>query len=179
MDNELKEFWAKALQQLIRANADKKHAFRSCVLASVYKEKVNQRTVIHRQFSNGNTSLIYTDSRSKKVAQLEKNPISSLLFYDSKNKLQISVAGLISVHTDDEFSEIEKKKVENLDDYTNAPLPGVGIVGSGDYKKGDVHFTVLQFNWLEVDLLQLNRNGHKRAILRRDENKWTGTWIVP
>lgn len=179
MEQELKEFWAKALQQLSRANVDKKHAFRTCVLATVFKEKINQRTVVHRRFFNGNTSLIYTDSRSKKVAQLEGNSISSLLFYDAKKQLQISVAGLVSIHREDEIALEEKSKLQNFDDYSNAPLPGVGIVHSDDYKKGDINFAVLQFNWLEVDILQLSKDGHKRAVLRRDDNKWNGTWLVP
>ena len=113
MNEELKNFWKEGLIELMRSNVDRKHPFRNCVLATVFKEKVNQRTVIHRKFYHNNTSLIYTDSRSKKVKQLEANPISSLLFYDTKKQLQVSVAGLISIHDNDEIKDVDTEEYLN------------------------------------------------------------------
>jgi hypothetical protein len=179
MDASLEDFWNGALRELGRANVDRKHAFRKVTLASVFKEKVNQRMVVHRRFYDNNTSLIFTDSRSKKVLQLESNPISSLLFYDDRKQLQISVAGLMSVHEGDELSEVEFKKLQSQADYSNFPPPGSAIAGAMEYKQDKPFFMVLKFNWLEVDVLQLSREGHKRAFMRRVEDQWEGNWIVP
>lgn len=179
MNEDLKNFWKDGLIELMRSNADRKHPFRHCVLATVFKEKVNQRTVVQRKFYHNNTSLIYTDSRSKKVLQLESNPISSLLFYHPKKQLQISVAGLMSVHEGDELCEQEIQKLKRFDDYVNDPPPGSSISEADQYTSGRKYFMVLKFNWLEVDILQLSREGHKRAFMRRVEDKWNGSWIVP
>lgn len=179
MEAELQKFWAKALEKVTRASADKKHPFRNCVLATVYKEKVNQRTVVHRKFLRKNTSIIFTDSRSKKVMQLEGNPISSLLFYDPKKKLQISVAGLMKIHDGDDIADEAKDSIQDFSDYNNAPFPGAAIEQSNNYSKGETNFMVLEFHWLEVDVLELSREGHRRAIMRRDNDSWNGTWVVP
>lgn len=179
MNDELKSFWQNGLSELNKAVTDVNHPFRTCVLATVFKEKVNQRTVVHRNFYQNNTSIIYTDSRSKKVLQLESNPISSLLFYDPEKQLQISVAGLMNVHEADEVCMTEFNKLSRHDDYTNNPPPGSLIKQSNHYDKGKAFFIVLKFNWLEVDVLQLSREGHKRSFMRRVDNTWHGNWIVP
>lgn len=179
MTEELKDFWAKALKTISRGVVDKKHPFNKAVFATVFKERVNQRTVVHRSFEANNTSLFYTDSRSKKVMEIEGNPISSLLFYDPKSSLQVSVAGLSSIHEMDELAEAEQSKVQHFNDYSNSPFPGVAIEKSTDFSSGEINFMVVKFHWLEVDVLQLSREGHKRAIMRRDEDKWNGTFVVP
>ena len=179
MESELQNFWAKALEMVKQAGTDNTHPFRNCVLATVYKDKVNQRTVVHRNFLRSNTSIIYTDSRSKKVWQLEGNPISSLLFYDAKKKLQISVAGVMKIHEGDEIANEAKETIQDFSDYNNAPFPGAAIEQSKDYSKGETNFMVLEFHWLEVDVLELNRKGHRRAIMKRNYDRWNGTWVVP
>jgi len=179
MELELQQFWAEALNQLSRANMDKRHAFRNCVLATVFKGKVLQRTVVHRKFIKGNTSLIFTDSRSKKVTHLERNPLASLLFYDPKKKLQIAVAGMVKIHEGNSIANSEMEKIQDFSDYSNYPYPGAAIEKSGDYSEGEKNFLVLEFHWLEIDILELSREGHRRAFLRRNNENWNGTWTVP
>ncbi len=179
MHTELSAFWNSIKEEFQSAHINRGHAFRQCVLATVVGEKVNQRTVVHRGFYHSNTSLYYTDARSKKVFHLKANPNSSVLYYHPELQLQVNVSGLITTHEGDELYKKEFEKLLSLKDYSNFPPPESSISGPNDYREGISHFMVLKMKWLEVDILQLSKDGHKRAVLKRKDDLWEGSWVVP
>ena len=69
----------------------KKHAFRFFTLATIASDgRPHIRTVVLRDFNPMNISFtVYTDSRSQKLKELERDKRAQLLFYDSKKMLQI------------------------------------------------------------------------------------------
>ncbi len=179
MDASWEDFWAKALQEMYRANVDKKHPFRQTVLATTTEESISQRVVIHRMFKDDYRSYIFTDSRSKKVLQLIQKPVASLLFYHPKKSLQISVQGTVSLQSSSKLANNFLEKLPHLDDYSNLPAPGEKIDAAMAYEKGEAHFMLMEIDWKNADVLELNRKGHKRIQLSRSYNKWKGSWVVP
>ena len=178
----LDEFLKDAFSQMTRSNADHKHPFRYVVLATMSEGDIKQRTVVHRKFLEPGISHICTDSRTKKIADVESNPYASLLFYDNKKKLQISVSSRVEVVKEgvlyDEY--LGQISEHTLLDYSAVPRPGMKITDSSSFEGGDeLYLNVLLLHWYSIDLLQLDRNGHKRAKYERVTDRWEGSWVVP
>lgn len=176
------EFLRDAFSQLLRSNADHKHAFRYVALATSGKTDVKQRMVVHRKFLEPGISHICTDSRTKKIADVEMNSYASLLFYDYKKKLQISASAHVEVVKEgvlyDEY--LGRISDHTLLDYSAIPEPGEKISDSSSFEGGDeLYLNVLLLHWYSIDLLQLDRNGHKRAKYERVDERWEGSWVVP
>ena len=86
-----------ALKTIQRGTVDRKSAFKLPVLSSYSENKIFQRIVVARKYNELDHSLlIYTDHESKKYSQLKSNPSCSLLFWDSRKRLQVEVTGTAS-----------------------------------------------------------------------------------
>lgn len=178
----LDEFLRDAFSQLLRSNADHKHAFRYVALATSGKTDIKQRMVVHHKFLEPGISHICTDSRTKKIADIENNPFASLLFYEYKKKLQVSVSTRVEVVKEgvlyDEY--LGRISEHTLLDYSAFPGPGMKIADTSSFKGGDeLYLNVLLLHWDSIDLLQLDRSGHKRAKYERVDDRWEGSWVVP
>lgn len=170
---------------------------RTPVLATARADHAFVRTVILRDVSLDEDILFFfTDLRSSKVAQLEKNKKSSLLFYEYVKNLQLRVNGEVTVHAHDEVAQKywDTVPVKSRFNYAARPGPGSELPAPGDGLAGPwrgqvdpleseeafAHFAVLAFRAQALELLHLHPGGHRRAAYRRTpEGYWEGRWLVP
>ena len=187
MHAELQTFLGRALDRLVRAQHDRHSAFRAPVLATIGLSGVPEaRTVVLRRFDRVNSEAhIYTDARSPKVAEIRASPAVSLLFWDKGASLQVRASGVASVMTDGaDIDEAKSKLPENVNgDYARTSPPGSPaddpVAARKTAADTPVHFARITIGIDRLDLLELDRNGHKRAVFNCSGEVWTGQWVVP
>ncbi|MCS5490550.1 pyridoxamine 5'-phosphate oxidase family protein [Algoriphagus limi] len=180
----LEEIWQVVKHELHRGALDAKHPFHWVNLGTHGADFPEIRKVVLRKITDTFHFLIFTDYRSQKVKELKTNPKASLHFYHPKKQVQVRVRANTKIHFKNDFSEefwlsiSESRRKEYLGKYS----PGTFIP---DHEEGwerldDVNhfFTVLEFIPLEIEVLQLSRNGHLR-ILFSSKKEWEGNWLVP
>lgn len=180
--DELEVFLSRAQAQLIRSNADHKHPFRYVTLATSKDHQIKQRTVVHRKFVAPNISHICTDSRTAKIDQIHVNPEVSLLFYNPKTRLQISVQATAQIISEGEIYDFYRRNISEHQwiDYAAVPSPGQEISTQDAYQSGkQLHINVVVLHWKFIDILRLDRSGNSRAQFSFDAESWQGTWVVP
>ena len=160
----------------------KKHPFRYVSLASIENAAPTQRTVVLRDATDDFDLIIYSDNRSNKVQQLDKNSKASLLFYHPKKLLQIKVEGHVELVRSGKAYENYWSRVQGVSqkDYITKHAPGTPIDQPDlvDYKEDEHHFCVLKLIPETLEYLQLSRPNHIRA--RFDEsNDWEGHYLNP
>jgi hypothetical protein len=195
--NHLEEWRHYSWRLVHKAAKIRKGPLRTPVLATVDGGRSSVRTVILRDVSlERDVLILFTDARSSKVAQLEKNKKSSLLFYEYVKNLQIRVNGEVTVHVADSVADSYWKAVpaRSRFNYAARLVPGTVLEGPGDGLseawRNDIspeeseaayeNFAVLVFRARRVELLHLHPQGHRRAAYTRTESgQWEGCWLVP
>jgi len=174
----LTEFFDQAKAELIRANKDNRHPFRTMVLAT-HAPFPGVRTIVKRQTDNKLSVLAYTDTRTPKVKELIEDANCSLLFYHPKKKLQVRLACQAEIIQEGSLFEKHKQSiVSHPKDYSTDLKPGAVLQGA-DYGMGEtLHFCLLQFEPQLIEILSLGRERHYRALYKK-ENDWLGSWLVP
>jgi pyridoxamine 5'-phosphate oxidase len=158
----------------------------------------HQRVVINRKINEVHKSLtFFTDTRSKKVAEIKKHPYVSGLFYDDHRHIQVSFTGKVRLHTQDELTTLFWK---NMSDHgrklymskdnpsIDTDLPSIGF----DQKYVDTaptleeaniyfkNFTVGIILIHHIDFVYLHRNGNRRARFEYEGDNLIGkSWVVP
>ena len=170
-----------ALKTIQRGTVDRKSPFKLPVLSSCDGNIVFQRIVVARRYNERDHSLIiYTDHESKKYYQLKTNPSCSLLFWDTKKRLQVQVTGEASFLVNkidywDKLSDTQKK------DYMINPFPGTEISAADDYNYDSAksRFEVISIQFKTLDILELTPRGHKRAKSILNKNEREDFWLTP
>ncbi len=179
------EIWQSIVHELHRGALDSKHPFRYVNLGTIGKSGPEVRTVVIRSVSQELGFLIYTDSRSEKVAELTANPMATLNFYHAQKRVQIRVKVKVEIHHQDELSkdfwnrvqgEAQKAYASTLAPGTPIPAPEAGF----DWPEvmDDRFFTVLKVIPESIEALQLNGLRHLRILFSKSES-WEGKWLVP
>jgi pyridoxine/pyridoxamine 5'-phosphate oxidase len=174
----LEEFFSQAKSELIRANKDRRHPFRTLVLATK-AEYPGVRTVVKRRTLDDLSTLIYTDQRTPKVGEIKLNDQASLLWYHDKKKFQVIINAKIQILTEGELFEKHREiALRNAKDYSTRSAPGSALSES-DYRYGaNEHFCLLHCHPISIQLLQLGKERHWRAVFHQKGN-WKGQWLVP
>jgi pyridoxamine 5'-phosphate oxidase len=166
------------------ACTERNHGWRLPVLATQAGKSMRQRTIVLRDVIPHDRRLFFhTDLRSPKVAQIRMNPDASLLFYDHASAVQLQVSGHVSVDTDspqaDRLWEISPP--ESLRSYLAPQPPGTPaddpddnlpesvrgrIPERSEIERGRCHFAVLIYTVSDIEWLQLDRDGNRRARFR-------------
>ena len=172
--------------ELRKGSAQKKHPFRNVVLSTLNQESARSRWVVFRKLTQENHFLIYTDARSEKVAELKENQNCSLLFYHNRQGLQIRLNGRAQIHHDNEWTRKYWPGVQGsaIKSYTSLSAPGSPIhtIEEGYHwteTPSDQYFNIIEFSPNEIDVLQLDRDGHIRAVFQNVEDTWKGTFVAP
>ncbi len=160
------------------------HPFRYFTLAtSDFNNIPRLRTVVLRDIDDSLNMMIYTDERSKKIANIQANNRVSLLFYDQKRLLQITVKARAEIITDETiiqqiWSRIPEKSKR---DYTTELSPGIEIKKPEevDYLEGKHFFSAIRISPVRIEYLRLKRPNHIRIVFKKENNDWKGTYIVP
>lgn len=171
-------------KELTRSVNDKHHAWRTPVLSTASIDAgVNSRTVVLRGANESeNHLLIYTDARSTKVSELEKNSQAFVVFWSPRLHWQLRVKVNISIYTTGPLVDHRWERVSQsaaASDYISPSAPGSQLVTdlesvNTDNSSGH-HFAVLVAHICEMDWLELSRNGHRRAKII--DNSWD--WLTP
>ena len=175
-------------KELGRASLDRHHEWRTPVLASADADGLpDARTVVLRQVDAVAGQLtFYTDSRSLKVAQLQAQASAVLVFWSARLSWQLRVRVACTVITSG--PEVEAlwqgvKQSAAADDYLS-PLPPGAVLpldsGTADAAKASASapthsFALLRAQVLQMDWLELSREGHRRAQL----SSTTWAWLTP
>jgi pyridoxamine 5'-phosphate oxidase len=177
----VQEIFEDCKKQLRAALKHKKHSFRFFTLATSSTESGSHlRTVVLRDFDPEQMQFtIFTDSRSKKVAELNRNANAQFLFYDGIRLIQLVVeTEMISCSPDTAlYGSLPEP---NKKDYASKQTPGTPIDApdhvSHDFSKGN--FIKIIFQAKRLEYLRLKRPNHIRAEFRAS-NDWKGQFLTP
>jgi len=177
---------------------DRKHGFHTPVFSNIIdKLNLNSRIVVLRNFDEKNNIFsFHTDYRSKKILEINQNSKTYFVFYDSKEKIQLRIETISSIHHKDKISQIAWKntKLSSRKCYLslNAPssktnsaedsLP-VHLVGIDPNKeeseKGYENFAVVRNKIKIIDWLNLSASGHRRLRIHINQSKIKYSWLIP
>lgn len=180
----LKDLFAEIWKELKCGTTEDAHPFKACSLASSIADgQVKQRMVILREVTDEKTLLFYTDNRSSKIGQLEQNPVASVLFYNFKSQLQLSIKGKVIIHSSDELWHEHRLKIEgrSINDYNTKSSPGKKIKNPLNVKRTEeIHFAVLELIPDTIEYLKLRAEPNRlRAIFTKKNSEWEQTYLVP
>ena len=171
-----------AKAELSRSNADKKHPFRYFSLSTL-AEYPETRMVVNRKIGQDLSVLLYTDTRTPKVEQIQKNNKVTALFYHPKKRLQIRLKGKASLiqegHPDFEKYVAKVRQSPSLRDYTTLLSPGSPLATTEVEHGSILHFTAILIQPDYLDILLLRREGHLRSLYEKIEEEWVENRLVP
>lgn len=167
-------------KELGRASQDRHHAWRTPVLATASEDGgVNARTVVLRSVDAGlGTLSVFTDRRSAKVSDLAHWSNAQFVFWSARLHWQLRVRVAVSVQSSGpEVAALWQRVSQSASahDYLSPVAPGTPLVEAdpdAPARVGEHHFTLLTAKVTEMDWLELDRAGHRRARIRPDEWQW-------
>lgn len=150
------------------------------------------RTVVLRHcVENERLVACHSDQRSAKVAEVFDDAQASWLFYDRERKLQLRLAGPVTVHLEDEFADNAWANTQDMGRACYNTLTGPGkslpepaaapgrIAGEAEELASRSHFAVIACRIDFLDWLMLSARGHRRAQFHWRGEDWQGNWISP
>ncbi|WP_338415999.1 pyridoxamine 5'-phosphate oxidase family protein [uncultured Sphaerotilus sp.] len=188
--DELRTQGAALWAELVRAAGLRGHPWRQPVLATTCALRGAQaRTVVLREVSPGDHALIvYTDARTSKLAQLDRDPRAQLVCWSPVLGWQLRLSCVVTSESDglDVTSRwATLRHTRAAQDYLSPQAPGSALSTPGDAAEktpGAVRgtFTLLRAQVLEMDWLALDPDGHRRAVFDyRDTAAPQARWLVP
>ena len=169
-------------QELQRATQDRHHEWRTPLLTSTGLEGALQaRTLVLRHVDTVAWQLtFYTDSRSNKVLELQKNAQAAVVFWSKRLGWQIRLQASVTVHT--EGPEVDAAwcriyQSPSAGDYLSLATPGSPLHLQADSPEQSKrhHLALLSAQVTSLDWLELAQTGHRRAQM----TPTTLDWRVP
>ena len=185
-NSKLEEIPSLIFSELRKGTFKKKHPFKNVVLTTVNEKTPKSRWVVFRKLTLEQNLLIYTDSRSEKIEDLRENYNSGLLFYNSKQGLQIYFNTVSTIHQNNELTKKYWQGIvgNSSENYTTIlpPSTPINTIHEGhktEKNLSDKYFSIIEFSPINMNVLQLSRDGHIRANFNKVNNEWEGSFIVP
>jgi hypothetical protein len=155
------------------------HPWHTPVLATYDGSRAQARTVVLREIDREQRELlVYTDSRSPKVAQLEAYPQGTLVMWSHPHGWQLRLAVELSVETDGltVTSRWAKLKLTPAaQDYLSPLAPGTPLAESASPPPERAPrgcFAIINARVTHIDWLELSAEGHRRAIFDATGARW-------
>ena len=171
------------------------HPFGLACIASVGGQGVpRQRTVVLRGADRQLAELhTYTDRRSIKAHELERNALVSYLFWDPDTRIQFTGHGPTHWLTREQAREVFFRLPKHgRKAYATQQPPSTPLDGAGDGLPPDwsgrsqqetdyavANFGVLVTRLQYADVLRLDREHNLRLSASRSNGQWSLRWIVP
>ncbi|WP_025742514.1 pyridoxamine 5'-phosphate oxidase family protein [Aquimarina pacifica] len=160
------------------------HPFRYFTLATISNDgSPRMRTVVLRSIDDQLNLFFYTDKRSKKVKHIEQQDSIGLLFMDLEKNIQISMqASALVIYDEKVLNAIWQQIPEkSRKDYTSHLPPGTKITDpeNVNYIEGQHFFTAIKLVPQRIEYLQLKKNNHIRVIFNKENDEWSGHFLVP
>lgn len=185
-EHELHEIPQIVFQALTVGCTKKKHPYKNVVLTTICHATPKTRWVVCRRVTPDHHIHIYTDVRSNKVKELHKQPQCQLLFYNPRHGLQVQLQCNASIHYNDELTQKYWPGVmgSSYQSYTTIQPPGSKVDSIEEGQKlqepiDDRNFAIIELIPHQMEVLQINRDGHIRAKYVRLNHKWEGSYLVP
>jgi pyridoxamine 5'-phosphate oxidase len=175
-----------------RGVADRHSAWHTPTFATQHGTgRTDLRTVVLRAASRSAwTMRIHTDRRSAKVEQLAASPNVAVHVYDARQKLQVRIFGIASLHHDDHIAEAAWAATRPMSriGYAQEQRPGdilratpASPLTVGQLEgQARLNFAAILIRATSMDWLHLAAAGHRRARFERDgDGVVTGCWLAP
>lgn len=172
------------IRDLKAASKIKDHPFKYFTLAtSDINGTPKMRTVVLRDTNDQLQLIFYTDKRSEKMNHIKEHDAVSLLFFDPKRSLQISIQAKAKIITNDTVLQSIWNQVpqKSRKEYTSTLSPGKAIKkpGAVDYLEGKHFFSAIKLIPNCIEYLRLKRPNHIRILFKKDNMNWNGMFLVP
>ncbi len=171
---------------LVEGVSDASSPFHTPALATVGEGEPDVRTVVLRHADAASRQIsCHTDWRSPKRSHVEAHNRASWMVYDRERKLQLRLAGKVTLHHKDALAHERwcDSPPQRRAGYASPLGPGAivqrPIAASQDPEDGWDNFTVLTCTVDYMDWLFLRAGGHRRAMLRWQNDAWQGDWVTP
>lgn len=172
---------------LARGVKDRKSAFHTPSVATITENgSPTIRTVVLRGCaSDAKTLRFHTDTRSGKIAQLQKNPRAAMHFYDAGAKIQLRLAVRLEMLSGAAFDDAwAATRPMSRECYQVTQSPGSAIAepahvqfDAAASQDGAAHFVPVAAHVLRMEWLYLAARGHRRALFDFEHD--TQSWLVP
>jgi len=161
------------------------------VLATLRNQQPEARVVVLRAADEHDRTLdCHTDRRTQKTSQIDNHSTVSWVFYDVDRKLQLRARGTArvltsAIDTDERWSSMgdysrlcyaqPTAPGQIVDEIVNAtPSPNVDDVNAGRHQ-----FAIVRSDIIEIEWLYLLQTGHRRAVIRWENDEPIANWIMP
>ncbi len=164
--------------ELDRATREREHGWRTVALATVDGQGCAEaRSVILREVDATARCLrFYTDARSRKVAQIQAQPLGTLLAWCPRLSWQLRLRVRLQVDTGEQAVRPRWARLRltpGAQDYVSPLAPGSPLGGGGPaVNEAASHFTLVHADVLAMDWLELHADGHRRALFDTDGERW-------
>ena len=152
--------------------------------------------VLRGAFKDKKILRFHTDLRSSKISALKKNNTIYFLFYNKKRKIQVRAKGLATINYKNSITEEAWKKTQIISrkcylasqapgTISNEPDPGYPKELEGKNPKfeeteiGFDNFCVIESKIVEMEWLYLASQGHRRALIKINEEDIETHWLTP
>jgi hypothetical protein len=183
----LPEVLAEAFRLLARGAADRRSHFHTPALATVGADGApSLRTLVLRGFDPAARTLrLHSDRRSGKWAELAADPRAALLGYDPGARIQLRLAGRVTLHAADDLSAAAWAASRPASRFIYAVEPGPGTPvpdpppAPREEGAGEARFGVILLRFDRLEWLHLHHAGHRRAAFAWGPDGLRETWLVP
>lgn len=180
--NHAEEIW----KTLVRATVDKKHPWRVVGFSTAGPNGPQVRSVILRSVKPAERQLVFfTDSRSQKMVDIAHDARVALLFWNARSNTQLRVCGNALPEASELIVNSHWERIPEYarKDYATLSAPGTALdsASSGfDFSAARSNFVVLNVIVQQIELLQLDREGHVRlAFVPSLNGDWIKKGLVP
>jgi len=195
--NELDKIYSKIWDLLEKGLADRNTPFHIPTFICGKNIDFDGRIVVLRGVSKKEKKIwFHSDIRSKKIKILKTNPLSSLLFYDKSEKIQLRILCNSKINYQNEITEKSWKKTAHMSRQcylgekspgTISTIPTSGLSKNVDnlkYTKDESEIGYKNFCLVEnfinsIEWLYLAAKGHRRAFFNLNNNSLEKKWLIP
>jgi pyridoxine/pyridoxamine 5'-phosphate oxidase len=181
----LEQLFEEIKQEWKSCHKSRSHPFKYVTLTTITEEGFpRSRTVAVREVNDQLETILFTDSRSNKVTDVETTTKACMLAYHPKQMKQLRWDGnLIPINDPIEVKRLFQKVGEkSLRDYTTISRPGSSIENPDaiNYEsRKEAHFLPMKFVPHQIEYLKINRPHHIRALFTITDSVWKGEWLTP
>jgi hypothetical protein len=168
---------ASCWQELQQAAQQPGHEWRTMTLATVEDGVAQARSVVLREVQPDRRELVfYTDARSAKVAQMQAQPLGTLLCWSKTLSWQLRLRVTLQVQTaglqvSSRWARL--KLTPAAQDYLSPLPPGTPVTERYEPERATRnHFAVVTAKVQTADWLELHADGHRRALFSPGSAQW-------
>ncbi|BAU93227.1 pyridoxamine 5'-phosphate oxidase-like FMN-binding protein [Methylorubrum populi] len=190
--DDLDGFRAEGWRCLTEGVENRRSPFHTPALATVDAGgRPRLRTVVLRAADAATGAVrFHCDRRSDKAREIAGSGLAALHVYDPRAKLQLRLEGRARPHHDDAVADAAWAAALAMSRvcYGVEPAPGTALPTGDAYalpdedpeaRLGRENFCAVVLTVERIDLLYLDRRGHRRAVFSGEGGGWQRTWVAP